>query len=77
MKVRENYGTSEGELLYVKNLTFAFNNLYSKGYIDKSIMQTISVNTLKSNATYFIIGNPPKMKKFFKIFIHPVSYFLS
>ena len=55
MKVRKNYGTSEGELLYVKNLTFAFNSQYSKDYIDKSIMQTISVNTLKSNAIYFII----------------------
>ncbi len=55
MKVRKNYGTSEGELLYVKNLTFPFNSLFSKDYIDKSIMQTISVNTLKRNAIYFII----------------------
>ena len=55
MKVRKNYGTSEGELLYVKNLIFPFNSLFSKDYIDKSIMQTISVNTLKSNAIYFII----------------------
>ena len=55
MKVRKNYGTSEGELLYVKNLTFSFNSLFSKDYIEKSIMQTISVNTLKSNAIYFII----------------------
>ncbi|WP_407410232.1 hypothetical protein [Methanobrevibacter sp.] len=59
MKVRKNYGTSEGELLYVKNLTFEFNSLFSKDYIDKSIMQTISVNTLNSNAIYFTICSPP------------------
>ena len=51
--------------------------VFLKSYIDKSMMHTISVNKLKSNAIYFIICNPPYDEKFLKIFIHQFIIFLS
>lgn len=51
--------------------------IFLKSYKDKSMIHTISVNTLKSNVIYFIICNPPYDEKFLKIFIHQFIIFLS